>query len=362
MPHKAAQVQAGLMPAEELGRLVEVLADRYQVVGPVARGSEVRFGEISNPNDLQSSYTHTVLSPKKLFHRPVESLLKMQRAPSFNAAPTVVEERVAVIGIHPCDLAALRLLDGVFGIEDIRPDSDTYRERPCQYKDPLYSARREGSFIVAFNCAIPCEKGFCASMGTGPGATGGYDLVLTDIEEGYLVEPGSEAGECIFARLELEPANEEDIKAKEYVLDRTASQLRKRVDTKNLPGILDAEFDHPYWGELKDRCLACANCTMVCPTCFCYNVTDQISLDLSQVERVRSWDSCLLMQFAEVHGANFRKQREARIKQWVYHKMDYWVSQQGTYGCVGCGRCIRWCPANIDVTDVVARIRSEAEV
>jgi len=348
MSEVTAKAQAGLMSAEALPRLIEALADRYQVVGPVAKGADVRFDHIRSPEDVKLLYSHTVLSPKKFFHRPVELLFTACRDQKFDAKTTTAPEKpFAVIGIHPCDLAALRILDR------------TFEEGP--YKDPIYVERRTGTFIVAVNCTLPCDKGFCASMGTGPGAEDGYDLAITDIEDGYLVEVGSEAGERIFNKLELEPANDQDFSVKSYVLERTASQLRKRLDTTNLPSILDEQFDHPFWNELKERCLGCANCTMVCPTCFCYDVADQIDLSLKNVERVRSWDSCLLMQFAQVHGGNFRKGRDARVKQWIYHKLNYWVSQQGTFGCIGCGRCIRWCPANIDITDVVARLRAEAE-
>jgi len=348
MPKTAAQTQTALLPAEELGRLVDALASRYKVFGPVAKGSEVRFDEICDPQDLRPLYSHTVLSPKKLFHRPVEPLFTAKRAQTFHAASDAEPDRpIAVLGIHPCDLAALLRLDRVFD--------------RGQYKDPVYTARRKDAFIAVLNCSVPCDKGFCASMGTGPGAEEGYDLALTDIEDGYLVEAGSEQGRRVLESLNLEAGTDQDVSVKKYALDRTASQLRKRLDTTDLPQILESEFEHPYWGELKERCLGCANCTMVCPTCFCYDVADQIDLGLTDVKRVRSWDSCLLVQFAQVHGANFRKQREARIKQWIYHKLDYWVAQQGTFGCVGCGRCIRWCPANIDITDVVARMRMEAE-
>ncbi|MGQ9524320.1 MAG: 4Fe-4S dicluster domain-containing protein [Armatimonadota bacterium] len=348
MLQTTAQTQTALLPAEELHRLVSALAEQYKVFGPVAKGSEVRFSEVCDPQQLKPLYGHTVLSPKKLFHRPVEPLFTAKRAQTFDITPAAEKDRpIAVLGIHPCDLAALLRLDRVFD--------------RGQYKDPVYMSRRRDAFIVAFNCTLPCDKGFCASMGTGPGASEGYDLALTDIEDGYLVEAGSERGWRVLGSLNLETATEQDISVKNYALDRTASQLRKRLDTTDLPQILENEFDHPYWAELKERCLGCANCTMVCPTCFCYDVADQIDLGLTNVKRVRSWDSCLLVQFAQVHGANFRKQREARIKQWIYHKLDYWVAQQGTFGCVGCGRCIRWCPANIDITDVVARMRMEAE-
>lgn len=348
MSQTAARTQTALLPGEQLGRLVDALAGQYEVFGPVAKGSEVRFDKICDSHDLTPLYSHTVLSPKKLFHRPVEPLFAAKRSQRFEAAPVAVVERpIAVLGIHPCDLAALLRLDRVFD--------------RGQYKDPIYMARRKDAFIVVFNCSVPCDKGFCASMGTGPGATEGYDLALTDIEDGYLVEAGSEKGGCVLESLNLEAGTDQDVWIKNYVLGRTASQVRKRIDTDNLPQILEDEFEHPYWAELSERCLGCANCTMVCPTCFCYDVADQIDLGLSNVKRVRSWDSCLLVQFAQVHGANFRKQRQARVKQWIYHKFDYWVGQQGTFGCVGCGRCIRWCPANIDVTDVVARMRVEAE-
>lgn len=344
---KAVLARSAVMAKSDLSTLVDKLSAEYPVYGPKAKGEDqVAFGPVSSSEEMDLNYTVTVLSPKKYLHRPVETLFKASRTDGSVEA-TVPAEKQALFGVHPCDVNAIRILDKVFSNK--------------HYEDPYYNARRSNTFIVAMNCVQTGENCFCASYGTGPGLTEGFDLLLTDLGDRYLVEAGSDAGKRLLQGVPTRAAVASDIEDKETRLAKARELMPKFVDTQGLPELLDREIHNPYWAQLKEDCLACGNCTMVCPTCFCYNVVDRLDLGLDKVERVRTWDSCLLLEFAEVHGGNFRKERDARIKQWMYHKMDYWVDQYGSFGCVGCGRCVTWCPKGIDVTETVKKIRGGQE-
>lgn len=343
---KAVLARSAVLAKKDLAALVDRLSAEYQVYGPKAKGEQVAFGPISSAEEMDLGYTITVLSPKKYLHRAMETLFKASRNTGEIDA-TISAEKQALFGVHPCDANAIRILDKVFNNKG--------------YEDTYYNARRAGTFLVALNCTEVGENCFCASYGTGPGLEAGFDLLLTDLGDKYLVEIGSEAGDKVLKAVPTTPATSADLEAKQTKLSRTEEMMPKFIDTQGLPQIMDREIHNPYWAQLKEECLACGNCTMVCPSCFCYNVVDQLDLTLDNVERVRTWDSCLLLEFSEVHGGNFRKERDARIKQWMYHKLDYWVEQYGSFGCVGCGRCVAWCPKGIDVTEAAKKIRGGQE-
>jgi ferredoxin len=254
----------------------------------------------------------------------------------------------AYIGVRSCDLHAIDHMD------------DALLRVP--HPDPGYASRRENVFIVALNCGVAGGTCFCVSMNTGPRATAGYDIALTEvIEPGnhyFLIEPGSEAGREVIAELQTTEAGADAIAAGERVVERAAANMGREMDTTGIKDLLYRNYEHPRWDDVSERCLTCGNCTMVCPTCFCTTVEDVTDLSGQHAERHRTWDSCFTMDFSYLHGGSVRQTPRSRYRQWMTHKLATWIDQFGTSGCVGCGRCITWCPVAIDITEEVAAIRA----
>jgi ferredoxin len=229
------------------------------------------------------------------------------------------------------------------------------------FVDPVYQARREKAFIVAVNCGQAGGNCFCTSLGSGPQVTEGYDLALTEVtqtpEPYFLVEVGSPDGAEIVNKLTTRPASEAEVVAARQVVARAASQVGKRLEITGLKEFLYANSENPHWAEVAERCLACANCTLVCPTCFCTSVEDVADLTGEATEHRRHWDSCFTLEFSYLHGGSVRPSRPSRYRQWLTHKLGTWQDQFGEVGCVGCGRCITWCPVGIDLTAEVRALR-----
>jgi ferredoxin len=199
-------------------------------------------------------------------------------------------------------------------------------------------------------------------MGTGPKADSGFDLALTELfedgEHRFLVEVGSPRGQEVFDELPHRPAGAADEEAAQAVIEQTAASMGRTLDTDDIKGLLYANLEHPRWDEVSERCLTCGNCTMVCPTCFCSTVEDVTDLAGGEAERTRLWDSCFTLDHSYIHGGNVRETGRSRYRQWMTHKLASWIDQFGSSGCVGCGRCITWCPVAIDITEEAAAIRA----
>ncbi len=239
----------------------------------------------------------------------------------------------AVIGVRACDLAALAIQDRHFADE------------------PAYQARRRQLLLVAVNCSHPAATCFCASTGDGPAASSGYDLLLDELDEGFVVAAGSEAGAGILALLNLTDADPTQLEEAAALLGRAAAVQQRTLPAGDLAATLFARLDHLRWDEVAQRCLACANCTQVCPTCFCHSHQEVPALDGSHSEHYREWDSCFSEGHSYIHGFKVRPDIRTRYRQWLTHKLGGWQRQFGRSGCVGCGRCITWCPAGIDITE-----------
>jgi ferredoxin len=282
---------------------------------------------------------------KRFLHPPVAVVWKGARTETgVENQPLEEPPRYAFFGARPCELAAIGIQDEIF------------------QGDGVYGSRRRGVFLVAVNCARPAANCFCTSLGTGPGATEGYDIALTEVLAGgrhhFLVEAGSADGAALLRRLEeARPAEESEVGEARGVVTAAAASISKRLDREDLKGLLFANAINPQWEDVAARCLSCTNCTMVCPTCFCSTMQDEQSLDGSTVERIRLWDSCFSLDFSYIHGGAVRSSPAARYRQWLTHKLASWQDQFGDIGCVGCGRCITWCPVGIDITAEVAAIR-----
>jgi len=249
--------------------------------------------------------------------------------------------KLAIIGARACDIAALYIQDKHF-LQD-------------RCKDPYYTARRQRLAIIAVNCSHPADTCFCASTGDGPAASYGYDLALTELEHGYLVEARSQFGTELMSQLPLQPASREQLDiARQQLAD--AAQQQRALPSRNLYQALFANLDHPRWQQVAERCLSCGNCTSVCPTCFCHREEEIAALDGRHSQHLRQWDSCFNAGHSYIHGVTIRANTAQRYRQWLTHKLGSWHAQYGRSGCVGCGRCISWCPVGIDITEEVAHI------
>jgi ferredoxin len=231
-----------------------------------------------------------------------------------------------------------------------------------EYSDPYYRAQRERVFVLAVNCSHAAGTCFCVSMEAGPRASSGFDLALTEVIEGgrhyFVVDVGTPLGREVLREVPHMAATHEETLAADVVTARTAASMGRSLDTTEIKQTLYDNLDHPRWDRVAERCLACGNCTMVCPTCFCTTVEDVPDLEGARAEHVRTWDSCFTLDFSYVRGpGSLRATHKARYRQWMTHKLATWIDQFGTSGCVGCGRCIAWCPVGIDITEEVRAIR-----
>ncbi len=261
------------------------------------------------------------------------------------------DETYAFIGVRSCELHAIALQDRVF--------------LGGKYVDPIYKALRERAFLVAVNCTQAGGTCFCISMRTGPKATSGFDLALTEVlDDGrhyFVVEAGSGRGLNVLNDVPHREATPDEIERAEERVRQAGQQMGRELNTEGIKELLYRNYEHSRWDEVAQRCLSCANCTMVCPTCFCATVEDVTDLTGDTAERVRRWDSCFSLDFSYIHGGSVRATPKARYRQWMTHKLATWIDQFGTSGCVGCGRCITWCPVGIDITEEVRAIREGEE-
>lgn len=330
-----------------LERMVGLLRERgYEVYAPVKDGPEGGWKAVESLERLELAGP-PAQGLKRLFHLPKARLVRIERS---NGGLKVKPEemparRLALVGVHACDLAAIERMDRVL-LGD-------------RFKDPQYEARRKDTFVVAFNCIEAVETCFCASMETGPAVGKGADIVVTPEGEGeeYLAEAGSDRGAEVVKACGAVKAEAGWAAKVRKGVERAAGQSRC-VDWRKAPAVLDANREHPRWLETAKRCMACGNCTMSCPTCFCVNTMETSSLDLQWAERWRLWDSCFNLNFTYIHGGPVRMSRQARYRHWLTHKFARWNDQFGETGCTGCGRCIRWCPAGIDPCEELASLKN----
>lgn len=351
-----------VLPRSSLQDLIDALRTRsYRVLGPTLRDGAVVWDEIRQAADLPRGWrdtqepgryrlersdsdqffevVHGPESLKRFTFAPRESLLVIERSKDgFASRPTLPStERLAVLGVRACDLAGLAVQDRIF-LRDA-------------YADPYYQARRESLFLVAVHCIRALSTCFCASMDTGPKARDGFDLALTELAEGFLVEVGSDRGREVLADLSPAEATPTQAAEAETAIEACARSQTRRMSRAGLPQALYDAHDHPRWNDVASRCLACTNCTMVCPTCFCHAIEEVPDLDRQRTEHARLWDSCFTPDHGYTHGKNIRPTIKDRYRMWLTHKLAAWIDQFGMSGCVGCGRCITWCPVGIDLTE-----------
>jgi sulfhydrogenase subunit beta (sulfur reductase) len=345
--------EAYIISHENLLSWLNGLLKTFDVFGPVKkkRGQTV-FEQIRNTNDPDLNYESTMLGPRQFIYPSRQTLFDIDRSSGeYKSVLPQQNKKRLVFAIHPCDMHAISVLDRTF----LSYLQDTY-----------YRKLREETLTVVLNCNRACSNGFCASMGTGPflQLKDGFDIVLTIKEQDYLIEFGSVKGKRIMEKAGgRRNARRHDISEKKDIEKKAKKSFTKQLDTTGLPELLMRNLDHPVYKRTADtRCLGCTNCTMVCPTCYCYNIEDKTSFDLKTTTRNRYWDSCQELNFARVHEGNFRSSRQARLRQFVTHKLSTWVQQYGCFGCIGCGRCMSWCPTKIDLTEMAKEIQQDVKI
>jgi ferredoxin len=357
-----------------LDALVAALAERgFRVLGPLVRDGAIVYDDLQSADELPVGWTDRqepglyrlerrddearfgyAVGPHswKQFLLPARVRLWRAHRDDDGGEAAIEEEPrddapLALIGVRACELRGIGIQDRVL--------------TAGPYVDGDYAARRKDAFVVAVNGFEPGGTCFCVSMGTGPKADAGYDLALTEILDGehrFLVEVGTERGGEVLAGLLHREAAPADTAAAAAAVAGAAERMGREVDTTDIRDLLARNYDHPRWDEVADRCLTCGNCTMVCPTCFCTSVEDHTSLAGDEAERIRVWESCYSVDHSYIHGGAIRPTGRSRYRQWLTHKFGTWHDQFGESGCIGCGRCITWCPVGIDVTEELAAIRA----
>jgi NAD(P)H-flavin reductase/NAD-dependent dihydropyrimidine dehydrogenase PreA subunit len=367
-PPRALPAASTFLPRSGLGGLVEALHDAGRtIVGPTIADGAIVYDEIRSVLDLPIGwrdqqapgryelartdddrvfgYTVGPTSWKRYTFPSRVPIGRARRDGERTTFEPITPEppALAFLGVRGCELAALRVQDRVL------------MDGPVA--DPDYAARRRAALVIAVECTVAGATCFCTSMGTGPEIAGDdADLVLTEIDGGFLVRAPSAAGRELLDRLPVTEAGDVQVGEARAAVAAVREEIGDPIDVEGLPGRLMSRLDDPHWAEIADRCLACANCTLVCPTCFCTSVTQRSDLDGVESVAERSWDSCFSGDFAKVAGGNFRSRRQDRYRQWATHKFATWVDQFGSFGCVGCGRCVTWCPVGIDIREEIMTI------
>ena len=363
---------------ERLQDLIDTLvADGYEVIGPtLEQGGAITYDQLDDLNKIPAGYVDeqqgghyrlTKLPPangadkalfsytvgpyswKKFLFPPQQLLWQASRQETGFAIERNSREtpKYVFLGVRACELAAIRIQDLVFDNGD--------------YIDSGYLGRRQASLIIAVNCTRAAGTCFCASMNSGPAVGEGFDLALTELVDAenhrFVIETGSDRGRALLDQIECRKAEPQEIEEASRRVAQAAESMVRQMPL-DAAEILARNLEHTQWQDVAKRCLNCANCTMVCPTCFCSTVEDTTSLDGATAERWRRWDSCFTVDFSYIHGGPIRRDGAARYRQWITHKLSHWHDQFGTSGCVGCGRCITWCPVGIDITEEVAAIQA----
>jgi len=365
MEKREGTKQALILSQRTFDAWVNALGAQFSLFGPVLKKkSQTIFQKIGDSGELNLDYCSTMLSPRSFIYPSRQKLFEINRQTGEHRQLLQLDGKKIVFAIHPCDMHAISVLDRIF-LGD--------------FKDVYYRTSRENVITIVLNCNHACDQGFCASMGTGPflQLKNGFDIVMTTLPVNedhektakkeslrqYLLEFVSDRSLALAEKIE-EPqdAQIEDFEKKREIEEHAKASFKKSIDTNGLVELLMANLDHPVYKHTADsRCLGCTNCTMVCPTCYCYNIEEYTGYDLKMTERSRYWDSCQELNFAKVHEGNFRSSREARLRQFVTHKLATWIEQYGCFGCIGCGRCMTWCPTGIDLTEMAKEIQQDKQ-
>lgn len=339
----------------------------YAIIGPTLRDDAIVYDHIETVEDLPVGWTDRQEAGKYRVQKRTDQALfgyvvgplswkqflfppkeKLWQAKKSNGSVQVVQEKlpntkVAFLGIRSCELSAIRIQDKVF--------------TEGKYVDTGYQHRRKSALLIAVNCTQPGGTCFCVSMNTGPMAKKDFDLSLTEIIDGqkhyFIARAGTDRGTNLLNQIPHESAEPAHQNTERDRIEAANQNMGRTMDNHGIKELLYNNAEHPQWENIAERCLTCANCTMACPTCFCSSVDDVTDLTGDHVERWRQWDSCFNLDFSYIHGGHIRRSTQGRYRQWMTHKLASWQDQFDTSGCVGCGRCITWCPVGIDITEEI---------
>ena len=342
-------MKVAVLSKTDLDLFAAVLQQFGEVHAPVKTPGGYSFRPLERWSDARLDYTRTVLPPKKYFLPPRETMFRFREGEGYVAGSEDLTHRIVLFGVHPCDVYGINIIDEVFG--------------KGAYPDPYYVQRRRNVAIIGIDCN-PDEHCFCHSM-RADFVDHGFDLFLYDIGDDFLVMVGTALGDdMVLATGSLfREVTDADVATYKSRSAEKRGQFQLDVEIRDLPEIFELEYAHDIWEDLGAKCLACGNCINVCPTCYCYDVQDEVELGSREGTRVRTWDSCLYSQHATVAGGeNFRHSQASRIKFRFYHKQRGFVAEYGRPSCVGCGRCIVACPVGIHVVEVINRLRGVADV
>jgi len=337
------------LPKENFTEFIEHLRAFGEIHAPTKRGEKsVVFAPVSDLSEIELNYTRTILPLKKYFFKPIDVMFNFYAEKGYEVPTEEADKKYVIFGAHPCDIHGLKILDLVFN---------------GKYVDTYYFARRNKAAIIGLDC-IPDDLCFCRSTGTDFVDTG-FDLFLSDIDNSYLVRVGTSLGDDMVRAADtlFREVEKEDREAYKRKSIQRRESFQTEIQLQDLPEIFDLEYENEVWHEVGEKCLSCGTCSMVCPTCYCYAVFDEPNLDGSSGQRNRRWDCCLFRDYALVAGGhNFRAERASRVKNRYFHKQRGFVSQYGRPSCVGCGRCKAYCPAGVDIVEVITTLRSEISV
>lgn len=338
-----------ILPKENLAEFIGHLRSFGEIHAPTKRGEKsLVFAPVNDLSEIELNYTRTILPLKKYFFKATDVMFNFCAEKGYELPVEEADKKYVIFGVHPCEIHGLKILDLVFG---------------GRYVDTYYFARRSKVAIIGLDC-IPDDLCFCRSTRT-DFVDAGFDLFLSDIGDSYLARAGTSLGDDMVRAADslFREVEKEDREAYKRKSVRRRESFQTEIQLQDLPKIMDLEYESQIWQEVGEKCLSCGVCSMVCPTCYCYSVFDELSLDGNTGQRKRMWDSCLFKDYALVAGGhNFRAQRSSRIKNRYFHKQRGFVSQYGRPSCVGCGRCKAYCPAGIDIVEVISKLRSEIRV
>lgn len=366
VPSPTVVARQSFLARSDLDALIQALRKAGRtVIGPTVRDGAIVNDEIQSAADLPAGirdeqsagryrlaersdervfgYTVGPTPWKRFTFPPTLPIATAHRSGNFGfEQPKTVAPQLAFLGVRACEIAALGMQDRVF--------------LGGPFTDEDFRARRKAALIVAVQCTTASSTCFCSSMGTGPEVRSGYDILLTEIDEGFVMQAGSPAGAAIVAHLPTRRPTHAETGAAVDVVEAVRTQIGEPLPMAGIDQRLKHQLDNPRWGVVAERCVECGNCTMSCPTCFCTSVTERSDMEgrISVTERL--WDSCFDVNFAKVAGGDFRARPRDRYRQWLTHKFSTWMDQFGSFGCVGCGRCITWCPVRIDVREELQAI------
>jgi len=308
------------------------LTNEYRLIAPVSTEGLILFQQISRVEDIVLHFNNTVLSPKEWFFPTTETLFAVERKDEQTELISAsVDHKTVIFGLRPCDAKGIAVLDKAFLAEPT---------------DTLYQQHRDKTTLIGLSCSQAGPECFCTSIGTAPNDPSHVDILLSEVEEGYVIQIVTRKGEALLSGV---PVTESKV-----TLPPPPSL--QAIPTEGIEEVMQEVFNAPYWSRLADRCIHCNLCAYVCPTCYCFDIRDYVNK--GKIERVRTWESCQSAGFTRLAGGyNPRSTKEARLRQRFYHKLLYFPQQFGDLGCVGCGRCIRSCPVNIDIQEIITDVQ-----